>query len=153
MTSAQLKVTLVCHSPNAEPLLGAAAKLCYATDTDGLFDQDAAAARRFVRMLRELGHLSPIEHASFTFYLEGVSRAMTHQLVRHRLASYSQRSQRYVDHATFDYVIPPQLEGLTPWPPGPPARGPGGIEREPPVHPEGPTPALPPATYPSRACL
>jgi thymidylate synthase (FAD) len=58
-----------------------------------------------------MGHMSPIEHASFTFYIQGVSRAMTHQVVRHRIASYSQRSQRYVKHDGFDYVVPPQLEG------------------------------------------
>jgi len=60
-----------------------------------------------------MGHLSPFEHASYTFLLEGVSRALTHQLVRHRVASYSQRSQRYVTHDTFDYIIPPSLEGRT----------------------------------------
>ena len=61
----------------------------------------------------QMGHESPIEHVVFTFYIEGISRAMTHQLVRHRLASYSQRSQRYVDHNTFDYVVPPRLQGKT----------------------------------------
>jgi len=107
------KVTLVRHTQDAHQLLAAAAKLCYAADTEGLLAQDEPAARRFVRMLRDVGHLSPIEHATFTFLIEGVSRAMTHQLVRHRLASYSQRSQRYVGHGDFDYVIPPQLEGKT----------------------------------------
>jgi thymidylate synthase (FAD) len=76
-----------------------------------IFDQDAGQAEKFVHMLRDMGHMSPIEHAVFTFYAEGVSRAMTHQLVRHRLASYSQRSQRYVAHGGFDYIIPPQFKG------------------------------------------
>lgn len=94
-----------------EGTIAAAAKLCYASDVEGILEQDKASAGKFVKRLFELGHLSPIEHASFTFYIEGVSRAMTHQLVRHRLASYSQRSQRYVGHAEFDYVVPPQLSG------------------------------------------
>lgn len=111
MKPVQASVRLVCHSPSPEALLAAAAKLCYAADTECLFDQDPAAAGKFVARLRELGHMSPLEHASFTFYLEGVSRAMTHQLVRHRVASYSQRSQRYVGHDDFDFVVPPQFEG------------------------------------------
>ncbi len=113
MKSIQAQVTLVRHSPNPETLLAAAAKLCYAADTESLFEQDPTGAGKFVKMLRKLGHMSPVEHATFTFYIEGVSRAMTHQLVRHRLASYSQRSQRYVDHEDFDYVVPPQLRGKT----------------------------------------
>lgn len=107
------QVTLVRCTPDAEGVVAAAARLCYAADTDGLLDQDSAGARKFVARLKQMGHLSPIEHMVFTFYLEGVSRAMSHQLVRHRLASYSQRSQRYVDHEGFDYIVPPQLEGHT----------------------------------------
>ncbi len=104
-------VKLYRTTPDPEGTIAAAAKLCYAESVEGLLEQDRASAGKFVRKLFELGHHSPIEHASFTFYIEGVSRAMTHQLVRHRLASYSQRSQRYVGHGDFDYVIPPQLEG------------------------------------------
>ena len=59
-----------------------------------------------VKKLRKSGHLSTFEHASFTFGVEGVSRVLTHQLVRHRLASYSQKSQRYVKESQFDYVLP-----------------------------------------------
>ncbi len=66
-------------------------------------------AAKLIARLMEMGHLSPIEHASFTFGVEGVSRALTHQLVRHRLASYSQKSQRYVDESNFGYVIPPGI--------------------------------------------
>lgn len=106
-------VKLYRMTPDPEGTIAAAAKLCYAERVEGLPKQDKASAGRFVRRLFELGHLSPIEHASFTFYIEGVSRAMTHQLVRHRLASYSQRSQRYVGHGDFDYVVPPQMEGKT----------------------------------------
>ena len=107
------KVTLVRHTPQPAEAIAAAARLCYAEDTSDLLAQNGKDAGRFVRRLLSMGHLSPIEHASFTFYVEGVSRAMTHQLVRHRLASYSQRSQRYVSHDSFDYVVPPSLAGKT----------------------------------------
>lgn len=60
-------------------------------------------------MLASLGHASPTEHAYFTFGIEGISRACSHQLVRHRIASYSQQSQRYVDGTRFDFVTPPEI--------------------------------------------
>lgn len=107
------RVTLVRHTPDAAEVVASAAKLCYASDTSSILEQEPGKAEGFVRKLVEMGHMSPIEHASFTFYLEGVSRALTHQLVRHRIASYSQRSQRYVRHDEFDYIIPPDLEGKT----------------------------------------
>ncbi len=107
------QVTLVRHTPDAEGVVAAAAKLCYAADPSGLLEQNPETARKFVARLLDMGHMSPIEHMVFTFYIEGVSRAMSHQLVRHRLASYSQRSQRYVDHDGFDYIVPPQLAGHT----------------------------------------
>ena len=106
-------VTLVRHTPDAAEVIASAAKLCYASDTSTILDQEAESASKFVNMLKKFGHMSPLEHASFTFYIEGVSRAMTHQLVRHRLASYSQRSQRYVAHGDFDYVVPQQFVGKT----------------------------------------
>ncbi len=107
------RVTLVQHTERPDEIIAAAARLCYAADTEGLLEQGAEKARELVARLQRMGHHSPLEHASFTFYLEGVSRALTHQLVRHRIASYSQRSQRYVRHDAFDYIIPPQLEGIT----------------------------------------
>jgi thymidylate synthase (FAD) len=58
-----------------------------------------------------MGHESPLEHAYATFRINGCSRAMTHQLVRHRLMSVSQKSQRYVAEGGFQYVIPPTLKG------------------------------------------
>ncbi len=105
------KVTLVAFTPDPEQVIAAAGKLCYSADTGGIFQQGPGEARKFVKQLRSWGHLSPLEHVSFTFYLEGVSRAMTHQLVRHRIASYSQRSQRYVEEGDFDYIVPPQIQG------------------------------------------
>jgi len=109
--TAAVKLVRVTESP--EEMISSAAKICYAGDAAKAFETDREKSSDFVRMLRKLGHTSPYEHAVFTFYIEGVSRAMTHQMVRHRLASYSQRSQRYVAHDQFDYVVPPQLEGKT----------------------------------------
>ena len=113
MPAALPVVTLIRHTPDPDEAIAAAARLCYASDTEGLFEGRGDSDRDFIRRLRDMGHMSPFEHAAFTFYIEGVSRAMTHQLVRHRLASYSQRSQRYVAHDRFDYIVPPQLQGRT----------------------------------------
>ncbi|MBN1437117.1 MAG: FAD-dependent thymidylate synthase [Sedimentisphaerales bacterium] len=107
------KVTLVSSTVDAEARVAAAGKLCYASDTDNILEQDKDDAEKFIDRVIGMGHMSVIEHANFTFLIEGVSRAMTHQLVRHRVASYSQRSQRYVSHQNFDYVVPPQFEGKT----------------------------------------
>ncbi len=74
---------------------------------DGLTDEKAAS---FVEMLAQIGHESPIEHASFTFGIEGVSRALLAQITRHRIASYSVQSQRYVKLDQFEYVLPPEIE-------------------------------------------
>jgi len=104
-------VRLVRVTPDAEQLISAAAKLCYASDPSAIFQGSPEEVELFLFRLRSMGHLSPFEHASYTFLLEGVSRAMTHQLIRHRIASYSQRSQRYVTHEAFDYIIPPSLKG------------------------------------------
>ena len=114
LAAVEPKVRLVQHTERPDEVIAAAARLCYADSTEGLLESDSAEdAAALVRRLNAMGHHSPLEHASFTFYLEGVSRVLTHQLVRHRLASYSQRSQRYVAHDRFDYVVPPQLEGRT----------------------------------------
>ena len=109
-----MKVTLIAHTPNPEKTVAAAAKLCYSASGvtelyDGLTDEKAAD---FVEMLSNIGHESPIEHASFTFGVEGVSRACTHQLVRHRIASYSQQSQRYVKNDMFEFITPPEIENI-----------------------------------------
>ncbi len=111
MGAAKVKVELVSRTPDAEALVASAARLCYAANDRKLFGRGSKRSDEMVRLLRKLDHMSPIEHAVFSFYISGVSRAMTHQLVRHRLASYSQRSQRYVAHGGFDYIIPPKLRG------------------------------------------
>lgn len=106
------KVTLLCHTPNPEEVVAMAAKLCYSPSgiediRDGLTEEKTTA---FVDMLASLGHASPTEHATFTFGIEGISRACSHQLVRHRIASYSQQSQRYVSGTSFEFITPPEIE-------------------------------------------
>ena len=107
-----IKVTLLAHTPSPEELVAAAAKLCYSPSDienirDGFTEEKTAS---FIKMLADLGHASPTEHATFTFGVEGISRACSHQLVRHRIASYSQQSQRYVDGNSFEFVTPPEIE-------------------------------------------
>lgn len=113
MGCVKAKVILVRATDGSEELIADAGKLCYKHDTEQLFGSQSGDSGEFVHKLMQMGHTSPIEHAVFTFYIEGVSRAMTHQLVRHRLASYSQRSQRYVAHGDFDFIVPPGFEGKT----------------------------------------
>ena len=96
-----------------DAIVAAAGKLCYSkvgSDTilDSLSETDIT---KFVSNLARMGHESPFEHASFNFYIEGISRACSHQIVRHRIASYSQQSQRYVDlNETFRVIIPPAIQ-------------------------------------------
>lgn len=104
-------VILLAHTPNPEHTVASAAKLCYSSSTitgltDNLTDEKAAS---FVEMLSEIGHESPIEHASFTFGIEGVSRSLLAQITRHRMASFSVKSQRYVREGSFEYVTPPEI--------------------------------------------
>jgi thymidylate synthase (FAD) len=106
-----INVTLVSCTPNPEKTVAAAARLCYAqADIQSLMEHlTDDKAESFVSMLREIGHESPIEHVSFTFAVEGVSRALLAQLTRHRIASYSVQSQRYVRKNNFGYVTPPEI--------------------------------------------
>ena len=105
-------VTLIAHTNDPEKTIAAAAKLCYSdahieTLLDGLTPEKTAA---FLQKLNDFGHASPIEHASFTFGIEGVSRTFLAQVTRHRIASFSVQSQRYVRLEDFRYVIPPEIE-------------------------------------------
>ena len=106
-----MNVTLLSHTPEPEKTVAAAAKLCYSSSSaDKLFcDLTDEKAADFVDMLSSIGHASPTEHVSFTFGIDGISRACSHQLVRHRIASYSQQSQRYVKSDMFEYVTPPEI--------------------------------------------
>ncbi len=109
----RLNVQLITHTPDPEKVIAGAAKLCYSPKgIEGTMEQsDSEKNRKFVQMLVNMGHESPLEHISFTFGIEGVSRSLTHQLVRHRIgASYSQKSQRYVEEKDFEYIIPPEIE-------------------------------------------
>lgn len=122
MGEAKLKVVLLRYTPEPEAVVAMAAKLCYSpSDVESLKEKiEAKDQKEFIKRLVKMGHMSPVEHISFTFGIEGISRACSHQLVRHRLASYSQQSQRYVSEkgqgtrgkgqeSTFDYVIPPSI--------------------------------------------
>lgn len=113
-----MKVKILTHTPNLEDVITSAGKLCYSkVGVDEISKKSTKEdTERFVKMLSDIGHHSPLEHVSFTFAVEGVSRALTHQLVRHRIASYSQQSQRYVNlEETFDFVYPNAIinEGLS----------------------------------------
>ncbi len=109
-----MKVELIAYTPNADKIVAAAAKLCYAkSDIDTLMDKlTPDKVEDFLDMLSEIGHESPVEHASFTFGIEGVSRALLAQITRHRIASFSVQSQRYVDKSGFSYITPPEIADI-----------------------------------------
>lgn len=103
-----MKVVLLSYTKDAERLCAAAARSCYSPDpaSELILEVEEGKAGSFIDKVVAMGHHSVIEHASYTFSLEGVSRSLTHQLVRHRIASYSQQSQRYVSLLEPDYVVP-----------------------------------------------
>lgn len=103
-----MRASLLTYTPNAEEVVAIAAKICYSSlpihsITTG---EDTA---EFLQKLRTMGHLSPFEHVSFTFLISGISRACSHQLIRHRIASYSQRSQRYVQDTNPEFIEPESI--------------------------------------------
>ncbi len=101
----QLAVELVAITPDAERVIEQAGRTCYLS-----FDRiDDDSSGGFIRRLIKMGHESPLEHAYATFRIRNCSRAMTHQLVRHRLMAVSQQSQRYVDEDRFAYVVPESM--------------------------------------------
>ncbi|MCH5154454.1 MAG: FAD-dependent thymidylate synthase [Clostridiales bacterium] len=108
------QVKLIRYTADPEATVALAAKLCYSDRelddlTENILAKDNGA---FITRLMDMGHHSPVEHASFTFSIEGVSRAFLAQITRHRIASFSVRSQRYVSEDAFNYVIPPAIEEL-----------------------------------------
>ena len=109
-----MNVKLLTYTPDAEKTIAAAAKLCYAkSDIDTLTENlTPEKVESFLHMLEDLGHESPVEHATFTFGIEGVSRALLAQITRHRIASFSVQSQRYVSKTDFSYIIPPEIDAL-----------------------------------------
>ena len=101
----QLEVTLIAVTPNAQNVIEEAGRTCYLS-----FDKiDDGSASNFIQRLIKMEHESPLEHAYATFRIRNCSRAMTHQLVRHRLMAVSQQSQRYVDEDKFSYVVPEDM--------------------------------------------
>ena len=108
------RVLLLAHTPEPERTVASAAKLCYSpssieTVREGLTPEKTAS---FVEMLAQIGHESPIEHAVFTFGIEGVSRSLLAQITRHRIASFSVQSQRYVREKAFEFVVPPAIRAI-----------------------------------------
>lgn len=103
-----MKVRIISHTENPELVVATAAKLCYAgCNIDELMaKQTPEGVERFISMLEEMGHESPMEHVSFTFAIEGVSRVTEQQLTRHRIASYSIQSGRYVDRSNAEFYTP-----------------------------------------------
>ncbi len=113
MPQAKLNVAVLEVTSNALDLIYAACRQCYSAEFAGSIIRESSGdgkKSQFIRRIVASGHESPLEHAKFTFAVEGVSRALTHQLVRHRMASYSQQSQRYVKEDSFDFVVPPAIE-------------------------------------------
>ncbi len=108
----RLKLKLLAHTPNPDTVVAKGGRLCYYPGGIEELEEDLSQEKvgGFVSMLAEMQHESPLEHAVFTFGIEGVSRSLTHQLVRHRLASYSQKSQRYVREGSFEYIIPKKIQ-------------------------------------------
>ncbi len=106
-----MNVKLLEHTPDPERTIAAAGRLCYAAiGADELFDDMTPdEVIKLVRFLVKSGHHSAVEHASFTFAIDGISRACSHQLVRHRVASYNQQSQRYVTYDNLEFITPPAI--------------------------------------------
>lgn len=107
-----MKVCLIEFTPNPEKVVAAAAKLCYSPSSieETTANITSESAGSFVKMLAKMGHESPLEHVSFTFGIEGVSRSLLAQITRHRIASYSVQSQRYVKNFNCEYITPPEIE-------------------------------------------
>jgi len=106
-----MDVRLLYHTPDPERAIAAAARLCYAPvgAAELLEHMTDEAVAKVLKTVITSGHTSTLEHATYTFAIDGVSRAMTHQLVRHRLASYNQQSQRYVSYDDPAFVMPPEV--------------------------------------------
>ena len=111
-----MKVKLLTYTKDPEQVVAAAIRQCYASVGSSELKKkiDKATRERMIKQVMGSGHTSTLEHASFTFGIEGISRACSHQLVRHRMASFSQQSQRYVNETknNFQFVIPPKIKAL-----------------------------------------
>lgn len=108
-----MDVRLLSHTPDPERAVAVAARLCYAPvgAADLMEHMSDEAVRKVLYTIMSSGHFSALEHVAYTFAVDGVSRAMTHQLVRHRLASYNQQSQRYVSYSDEpSFIVPPDVD-------------------------------------------
>lgn len=123
MAKTELYVRLLEHTPHPEKVVAMGARLCYAKA--GIPDLEAGIEASdqagFIQKLMDMGHQTPLEHISFTFGIEGVSRSLLAQITRHRIASFSVQSQRYVGETRaqngqgiFDYIVPPRITELGP---------------------------------------
>jgi len=107
------RVLLIASTPSPDSVVAAAARLCYSdvSAADLLVDGSSGKNEKLLEHLWKSGHFSPFEHASFTFAIDGLSRVASHQLVRHRIASFSQQSQRYVSMDSPDVIMPSSIAG------------------------------------------
>ena len=115
MPRSEMKAVLIRHTLSPEEVVALGARLCYSkARVDDLLDKvEAKDQTEFVHKIMSMGHDSVLEHASFTFGIEGVSRTLLAQITRHRLASFSVQSQRYVSYEKgFGYIVPPKIEAL-----------------------------------------
>ncbi|MBR3763520.1 MAG: FAD-dependent thymidylate synthase [Clostridia bacterium] len=115
MPQAEMKVALVRHTLSPEEVVALGARLCYSrARVDDLLERVSSRDQTdFVNRIMSMGHDSVLEHASFTFGIEGVSRVLLAQITRHRLASFSVQSQRYVSYENgFGYIVPPKIAAL-----------------------------------------
>lgn len=107
-----MKIKLISYTPDPQRMVAMSARLCYSpVGAEELVENmSEVQVEKLLNKIVEMEHLSTLEHVSFTFAIEGISRVLTHQLVRHRIASYSQQSQRYVSEHEFEYITPPSVE-------------------------------------------
>ena len=111
-----MHVELLYHTPDPERAIATAARLCYAPvgAAELMETMPEERVRSVLATVIKSGHLSTLEHASYTFAVDGVSRALTHQLVRHRIASFNQQSQRYVKFKDGVAVVKPESVAAAP---------------------------------------
>lgn len=100
-----MDIKILGYTPNPETLIARCASTCYDS-----IPKELEGARKMIKAIIKSGHESCIEHASVTFEIDNVSRVLTHELCRHRISAFSQRSQRYVDESKPSFVVPKELE-------------------------------------------